>query len=228
MPKDHINVNVAHLSLNLDMENAEAVHPVGLSHLKDYLTIMFGEEVPHEPRDKNLASNLLGSLALLSTDERLVGASELDPLARIPYWLMRMTPVVNNTKALGKRVDERFIELEGTKNGLEKFFSNDLTYLAGLFDLTSFVVATQMEIEHPRGQVSALMDRSKAVVPLGDTFLPLEQPNPTAFELLIELPLIKVEYRQRMAQLRHQGKKIVNAAEANVECLRLITKKLEL
>jgi hypothetical protein len=69
MAVDRIHLGVGHLSMQLETDDPDAVHSVGLSHLGDYLNVMYGEDIPRDVVARRLSGALLGSMAVLSTDE---------------------------------------------------------------------------------------------------------------------------------------------------------------
>ncbi|HEY4964661.1 MAG TPA: hypothetical protein VIH90_08295 [Candidatus Saccharimonadales bacterium] len=222
MTVDRINVSVAHLTPAIDFEQTDAVHSVGVSHLREYLDIVYAETYPKDERDKRLVDRVIGALATYSTNDELPELFIRDPLAYIPHLLKYLTPVVDTTKVLGKRTDEKITEIERGQAPTD----NDATIMIGLFDATSFVVASELALSHPRHQQAELMERSQKVIPLDHKFIGDPRTvDVVSFELLTQLPIIKAEYRKKMLQIRAAGQQIIELTESNVATLRAIIEK---
>ena len=218
MPAERITVSVSHLSSFIDPNNPGAVHVVGVSHLPEYMRMMFGDEIPHNPDARRLTAQTMAAMSVLSTDDELAAAVGTDEMALyVPLWLRSFSPVVATTKALGKHVDTRLAKVEASPKRGEAVLDNELTYVLGVFDIASFVVASQLDISHPRLRLENLVDQVLANFPPG-TELAGAQPAAhfTALQLLARLPIIKSEYRRKIEQLHVQGTKIVGHAEHNM------------
>ncbi len=221
MAEDRININVAHLTPAIDFKEVEAVHSVGVSHLREYLNIMFGEEYPKDERDKRLVDRALGAVAVYSTNDELPDLFLNNPRSYIPHWLKYLSPVIDSTKALGRRTEHKITEVEQGQSSI----NNDLTIMVGLFDVISFVVASEFGLSHPRYQQVALMERSRNTIPLDHRLVDESRTEDVfSFDLLTQLPFIKAEHRKKMLQLRSEGQKIVAQSETNLTRLRPIIK----
>ena len=222
MAKDRISVNVANLSGVIDLDHPDAVHPVALSHLGEYFAITNGEDIPHDPANKRLSERLLGSLAILSTDDELErraitlqspNAPDVLVDAYIAHWIKLMSPVVGRTRAVGKRLDG-YLDPEEHGVKLDDTPVQDFLYLVGLFDITSFVIAQQLSVEHPRMQLKNLTDQAIGVTPLDfDPVSGMEDGAPLALDLMINLPILPAQYRHQLRQLKLQGEAIVQKTE---------------
>lgn len=221
MSKDYLNINIPHLTPDIDFNSVDAVHSVGLSHIGEYLAVFYGEEIPQDERVKRLTNNVLGSLAVLSTSgsEELVQVFTNKPEKYVPHWLRVFTPVVDTSKALGRNIDLILNRGAITKGGDEDVASNDLTYQVGLLDVASFIIAAQLELEHPRFQFYQLIDRARGVMPAEHKTLP--PPSQTKifaldFLLATDIIPIKTEHKKKIHNLRLQGQKIISHTEENI------------
>lgn len=210
---DRINVYPSHFMLPIDMEEPLAVHSVGLSGLDEYLQQMFGDDVPHDVEARRLSQPLLHAMAELSTDESLSSeALERDGGPRyVGNKLRLVTPVVNDAKALGRFVGER---LEADAGDMPATAENirDFMYTLGLFDLSSFVVASQLALDHPRFEIEGLIKRAAAIRP--ESHEPpanVSEKEKRDTERLIRL--MKSSHRRTFVNLQRQGEGIVRNAE---------------
>jgi len=223
--QDLITVNAAHFSEALDLDHPDAIHPVGASHLKEYLTIMYGEEVPEDEVARRLSDQALQSLAAFSLNHSLVEIAKTDPLGYVPQWIRSFSPVVDDTKALGKLVSTYVDGMEKTAQYQNPDITIDFVYSLGLFDALSFVIAAQLELPHPRFQYKNLMKQAEEVTPEG-----YELAKPTSakgLEALINSGIVKAAYARKLTQLRAQGQRIVDSSNSCVERVRSLLKPEE-
>lgn len=223
MAKDRISLNVAHLNPIMDLDNPDAIHLVGASHLKEYLDFFYGEGIPADPQMTHLTEGVLGALAVFSTDEEAPAARHNNPLQAVPFWLQSFTPVVDRTKALGKRVGADLTGLEQRRRVGREDITNDLAYGLGVFDVASFAIANELEISHPRFKHKALVERARDLQPAGQ--LLAEHTDAVAFKLITQLPIIKADYRRKMILLREQGERIIDTTELYAARLRNIIER---
>jgi hypothetical protein len=148
---------------------------------------------------------------------------DTDPLAYIPHWLRVLVPVVDDAKAIGKYVDAELTVREAQGKAAEQPMTNDFTYMLGLFDLSSFVIVNQLELDHPRFQARNLMERSKGVMPVGQVLVDRFSPKDSAaMDRIIQMPFIRAAYRRKIVNLRRQGARIAANTELFLERTRLV------
>jgi hypothetical protein len=218
MPKDRINVGVAHLNPHIELDQPDAVHSVGVSELSSYLKTMYGEDVPHEEKARRLSGALLSTMTELSIDEELPRLATSDPIAWLPRWLQRVEPVASSAKSLGKYINKELILCETDE---DKELTNDITFVTGLYDLTSFVLASELALDHPRYGAENLMERSRQVAPAHQKFVDHAQSEQKkTMEFLSSSELISPAYRRRVAGVRHEGEEIIVNTENYIERLR--------
>ena len=217
MAADRINVYPAHFMAPIELDDPVAVHSVGLSHLGEYLDVMYGGDFPRDQQARRLSAPLLESMALLSTDDSLSHeALEANPLSYISHKLRLVEPVVNNAKSVGKYVDEELTAREAGSQPDDRPEINDFTYVLGIFDLSSFVVSDQLDLDHPRFSSQGLAERVHGLVPAGHEVTGAKlQENQAAFERL--LPLLKKDHQRKFINLRRQGERIVANAEDYIQ-----------
>ena len=216
MAQDRINVYPAHFMPSIGMDEPIAVHSVGLSHLKEYLGIMYGGDMPGDVLSRRLSRPLFESMAALSTDYSLsTEALERDGPSRYVSNKVRLIgPVVDDAKRVGKYVGEELDKRETGSQVAASLEINGFTYMFGLFDLSSFVISSQLDLDHPRFQARRLIERSRGVMPAGHTMTEVSEEDKQAMERLIQSPLLKAAVRRRLGNLRHQGQKIIVNAES--------------
>lgn len=214
MAHELIAFNVSHVSPEVALDSVEAVHPVGASHLKDYMSVIFGDDTPEDPTDRRVTDRFFKAIADFSTDEDLMRVFNKDPLRYIPYWLGAFTPVVDATKSLFKQADIRLSECEGAH---PQEPTNNLSFVVGLSDLASFAISMQLEIPHPRFENEKFMEDS-LTLPLADRtmYIPPKVGEITAFDLLTLLSSVKADHKRKMINLQTQGQKIVDASQENL------------
>jgi hypothetical protein len=217
MAADRINVYPAYFMAPIELDDPAAVHSVGLSHLGEYLDVMYGGDFPRDQQARRLSAHLLESMALLSTDDSLsYEALEANPLSYISHKLRLVEPVVNNAKSIGRYVGEELTAREASSQPGDRPEINDFTYVLGIFDLSSFVVSDQLDLDHPRFHLQGLIECAQGVVPADHEMTGAKlQENQAALERL--LPLLKRDHRRKLINLRRQGEKIVANAEDYIQ-----------
>jgi hypothetical protein len=224
MAKDRINVNIAHLSLPLEVTDPDAMHSVGVSHLREYLDIMYGKPMPEGRTEIRLARSLQDALTSLSTDENLLKIYETNVLAYIPYWTRLTRPVIKSAGDAGKYIEGKFMEFNDPRQPAQ--IDNDFTYMLGMYDLSSFAIAAHLELPHPRLENEALVERAEGVVPPGQQYV-RNQPGPNSgLEILLTQPILKYSDRQELRRIIDAGKILIDKSEEYVAVLTALTADL--
>ena len=212
MSQDKIHLNIAQLGERqpLAATNPDSIISVPVSEMRDYLDDIYGPEFPKDPTERYTTNTLLGSLTVLSTDHEMYRAFGLNPMAALPLWLRDVNPVVENTRLLGRRVDHGLQRVEANT----KVLDNDLTFTAGLFDATSFVISAILGINHPRLQSEGLAHRSRLATPEGHRFVEDEGAQADQFfDLINKLGLVRKDYLKTVNNLRKIGAQIIKLSE---------------
>jgi hypothetical protein len=214
MPKDLLAVQVTTYSPEFKIDEPVATTSVGLSELDAHLISLFGDDVPSDPLDRNASSDLLRAMADFSTNQRWMDMRRsydtITALASVTEWTKVFSSVVESSQELGDRTDNHLTVCEAGK----KEVSNDTTYLVGLFDLSSFVVASQVAIRHPRANISPLMIHAFEATPQGHSFVNPGEMDAFAFSVMADL--VPRDVGEEMRSLRSRGLDIVRATERNI------------
>ncbi|CAN5199116.1 hypothetical protein BH09PAT3_BH09PAT3_5790 [soil metagenome] len=216
MTSDAYHIAVSSHSEFMNFEDPDSTHPVGASHLRDYLEVMYGPEVPADPRARFAAHQLLDNLAVLSLDESRV---TIEPLRYVPRFLQLIEPVASGAKTLGQIVDHQLTGYEKSTPSLA--YKNDLTYCIGVFDMTVPVLAQELAVPLPK-RVSD--DRSREVLSLIPGLAAEHDlaKNAEALEFLMQLPHIKAEHRRKLARMQELVRKLTVRRTEHMDRLRNI------
>ncbi len=221
---DRINLFVAHLNPRMEMDNPDAVHMVGASRLGDYLLQMCGNESPQDPAKRLRCQAVLGTLAALSTDETYQSILREDDITKmVPHWLRLTTPFFEATGALGRNIAGQLAALESGRFGVTDFI--DWAFCIALHDVSSFAVAGELEIPHPRFTNKPLLDRTRTIVPPTQTLQNIPQDAISPFALIANLPSIKREYQRKIRRNIGLGYSIISQAVSNTNLLDSLIKQ---
>lgn len=226
MTKEVLHLHVAHMDIpGFDVSNPDAIHPVGASHLRDYLNIMFGKEMPEGEEERHLSDALHQALSDYSTTSGLDEIMERDPQSYLISWLNLIEPMVEAESKVGKFLQSRLEGLlaQGDESDTPVEITNDLTYMLGMYDVGSFALAGVLEIPHPRLQDTALRERSASLLLPGKVFQSEQLSN--GLELLIRHPFIPHEQRLRVGRVLEDGKILIANSEQYVRALKMILGK---
>lgn len=213
MPKDGLTVQLAHFSPLIEIDNPDALHPVGVSHLEEYMRMMFGEDVPQSPEVQRLSRNLLASMTTMSIDEAIYDIDA--PLERrFGLMLGGIEPVIDDAKRAGRFVDRAAgFDGESYKKPLG-FLDQDTMYLLGIFDLSTFIMSTILMIEHPRHKQPNLTKQARSLMP-GDSPHSSDVQNFQALsvDLAETFGILRPTVARNFRKLRGQAEKLIANAE---------------
>ena len=221
MTIDRFTVIATHLSPDYDRDKTEAHHPVGASHLKEYLAVMYGPDVPNDRATRYLTDRHLDNLAALSIDERMRSLTE-DSARLIPHWLSLLEPAVDSGRAVGKQVNTLLDTVE--KHDPEAFPTQsvaDLRYSSAVFHITGFIIATDLCLPHPH--FAKQTEGSKSIL-RGVLSQPgeevIDNPDEDYWASLATSGIVKAEYGRKMLLLQKRGRQLIIDSERYVERLR--------
>lgn len=227
MSKDVLNLNIARFESDgkADPTNPGYIVSVPASLMRGYLDDTYGADFPHNPTDRYITDTLLDAFTQFSTDHEMHETLGRDPVAGVPLWLRDVSPIVEGTKSLGRRVGRH---LANVANGSEPL-DNEITFTTGLFDTSSLVVGALLGIRNPRiEQNEALHNRAHLAMPEGHRLVEDEVQNAQLFFGILEASgLVRVDYLRTIKSLRRVGRQIVAQAQDYTDHLLAIVAKRE-
>lgn len=223
MSPDLLNVNVAHLSApGLEVTHPDAVHPVGASQLKEYLNIMYGKEMPEGEEEQQLANSLHQALTNFSTADNLRTILDVDPFVYLSHWITLVQPIIDAESKVGKYLQSKLEAMLALRDKQTEppDITNDFTYMLGMYDVTSFAIASVLETPHPRLENEELVERSRTLIPEGHQFQ--TERVGTGFQRLASLPILSPERRQELAGIMGDGGVLIANSEQYVRALKMV------
>lgn len=210
MARDRINLNVLHPAAGGG--DLGAVHPVGASHLKEYLSFFFPSDLPVDQEAQQLSHDVLDAMEAWSTDEAVTNLQYSQPLLWLPKWLAKAMPVIRSTRAVGTYLDRCLIGWEDMKADELKERSpitNDFMYGFGVYDLASLAIALEAGLDHPRFREEELARRSDSLHPDSPPTAVVVRSNRERLDVLADAPEVRPIEKAQLAGLRRRGGEII-------------------
>jgi hypothetical protein len=217
---DTIHLNVDHFSALAGVDNPDVTRSVAASQLREYLDLTYGRPMPQDEAAQRLAGDYYTALGTLSTDTVLRESNDA-PFIRIPRLAQLLEVCVSATNAVGVYVDTALEAPVLEDTSVESLA--DVLFMLGLHDIGSVVVASQLELRHPRLDDQRMLERTEGIIPSGHVLMRNKpEGEPSGVEVLIASGLIGGELQRRLQRLLDSGQAIIDRSSRHYELFRAI------